>query len=57
MSKALIEVKKFGQCTRVFIDGKHAYDTAVVPKREIEKIISLLGLLGIENVEVKEAEK
>lgn len=57
MGAVKIGVKKYGQTTRVTVDGKHAYDTAVVVPREIEKLKKLIDLLDIENTEVVEAEK
>lgn len=55
MSEVLILCEKYGQITRVSVDGKECYKSATVPKYEAEHIKALLDMMVIENfrVEVK----
>jgi hypothetical protein len=53
MSEQIIQLKKYGQVTKVIVEEQEAYVTAVTPKYEKQHIEILLMKLGIENVKVE----
>lgn len=53
----IIKLKKFGQVTRVTVDDRIIYDTAVTPKYEKDHIEKLLVVLDIQDVDVEIEEK
>lgn len=57
MSAQVVEIGKYGQMTRVFVDNKHAFDTAITQIAAAKNIKALLDALQIENVEVRVKEK
>lgn len=57
MSAQIIELYKYGQITRVEVEGKHCYDTAVTVRHEMDHLERLMRALVIENVEIRERQK
>lgn len=53
MSEQLIEIKRYGQITVVWVEGIKCYDSGNTQKKEAEHIKSLLDALVIENYKIE----
>lgn len=52
----VIEAKKFGQITKVYVNGKHVRDTGLTVKATLDLLRLTMAELHIENVEFREGE-
>lgn len=53
MSEVLFYVKKYGQITQVYVDGKLAYSSGNTVKAECKNLRKLIEVANIDNTKVE----